>query len=131
MLSGLLVFYRWPHGTDLACAPDCVQRVLGAEAVQQSVEYEILCVRVGRQQKQQQEGTAGVPMPVEDVRLAHKSTSFMLIHVTIEDVALVELMERSFEKRYLPCRYDPTAGVPDTSGLDHARSTVAWHPGGR
>ena len=123
MVSGLLVFYRWPQGTDLACAPDCVQRVLVVEAVQQSMAYEIFCVRVGRQQQRQQEGTAGVPMPVEDVRLAHKSTSFMLTHVTIEDVALVELMERSFEERYLPCRYDPT------SRLHHARSTVAWLPG--
>ena len=127
MSSGILVFYRWPRDTRLAFAPVCVQEVLAAATVKRSEEYEILCVRIGKQQQQQQV-PAGVRMPAEDARLASKSSAFTLIHVTIEDVALVDLMDRSFEEHYLPCRYDTTRGVPDTSGLDHARSAVAWLP---
>ena len=135
MLSGILVFYRWPRDTQLAFAPACVQEVLAAATVKRSEEYEILCVRIGKQQQQQhqqqqqQQVPAGVRMPVEDARLATKSFAFTLIHVTIEDVALVDLMDRSFDRPCLLCRYDNSHAASDISGHDHARSAVAWPRG--
>ena len=125
MASGLLVFYRWPHGTPLHSAPACVRQVFAGTAVKLSKEYEILCVRIGKQQQV----PAGVRMAADDVRLATGSTAFMLMHMIFEDVASVDLMDRSFGGRCLLCRYDNSGDAPDKSGLDHARSAVAWFPG--
>ena len=94
MASGLLFFYRWPRGTPLGFAPGSVQQVLTAASVKHSEEYEILCVRVGKEHQQQR--VAEWLFLAEDVRLAEKSTSFMLMHIIIEDVALVDFMDRSF-----------------------------------
>ena len=125
MASGLLVFYRWPHGTPLHSAPACVRQVFAGTAVKLSKEYEILCVRIGKQQQV----PAGVRMAADDVRLATGSTAFMLMHMIFEDVSSVDLMDRSFGGRCLLCRYDNSGDAPDKSGLDHARSAVAWFPG--
>ena len=119
MASGLLVFYRWPRGTPLGFAPGNVQQVLTAASVKHSEEYEILCVRVGKEHQQQR--VEEWLFLAEDVRLAEKSTSFMLMHITIEDVAMVDVLDRSFEGSCLLCRYDKS--------LVRARSAVAWIPG--
>ena len=109
MAAGILALYRWPHGTELAEAPEVVQRGLGDSSVTRSQTYELLCIRVGKQ--------AGTE---EDIRSAVGSIAFMILYVSFNNLAMVDVLDQSFQGHCLACRYG------ETKGITHARSAVAW-----